>query len=582
MKKIQILFLTLATAFLTAACDKDGEMLTVSAPEAASGLSADATEIVLSVGDADNLALTLYWNNGQTPAVSNPDVSLPDDLVGFALQMSAAETFADVYEQTLENGQSSVQFTVAALNSILLRLGLSDEGLHDVYVRLKTRMGSDAVLSDVLRLRISPFVIDVTVMEMQNKDDRSVFATLHSTDATPALYEGFAVASAWQNFFFAAADGTLWGTDASTWTPFTLRNGPDGDELVGNCWFPAAAGCRYIYADTQAGQWIDIHLPKITIAVGETAVDMKFSASTKCWTGIVTTATADAALAVGGTGARYDVETGDSGTPKDTPFTIAANADGTFRFVSGTGETAINAGAAGSYTLTLDVGNATWQIAQGGDVPPAVTYPEALYAYYYYKESSQQLSLATAMAAQETEGSYEGFIYTDPDWGAESSNFRFHTSTDDTATVYATDSSQYELSSGEGIWNLWSANTGLNYVVADLAAMSWSETKVAQIAVSGDFNAWSTSTDVMQYDAATHKWTAVCAISTIGYGFKFVLGDADNAWRWQYGDPDGDGVLVVAGNADNIVPAAVGTYKIELDLSSFTAPTYTLIPQTVE
>ena len=42
---------------------------------------------------------------------------------------------------------------------------------------------------------------------------------------------------------------------------------------------------------------------------------------------------------------------------------------------------------------------------------------------------------------------------------------------------------------------------------------------------------------------------------------------------------DGDGVLQIAGNADNIVPLSAGTYKIELDLNSFSAPAYTLTIQ---
>ena len=581
MKKIQVILLTFLAAGMMAACAKDGETLVVTAPGAASNLGANATEIVLSGENTASLALTLYWNNGGVPTVSNPNVSLPDGLANLTLQMSADDAFTSVYEQKLENGEASVQFTVAALNSIMLRLGFADAELHDVYVRLKTEMNGKASMSETLRLHIAPFIIDMHVMEMQNKDDRSVFAVLRSTDENPEVFEGFAVASAWQKFYFAAADGTLWGTNASTGTAFDLLNTADDDtmwEKVWDCWFANASGCHYIYMNTATTQWAQVHLPVINVTAGGEAVGMKFSTSEKCWTGVFTTTAANTALAISGTGARYDIETGDSGTPKDAPFTITGSTDGSFRFVTGAGDTGITVEKAGTYTLTLDVENSTWQLAEGGG-GPVVTYPEALYAYYYYKEASERLGLATKMAAQETDGSYQGFIYTDPDWSAELSNFRFLTATDDTATVYATNSTQYELTSDGSAWNLWSSNTGLNYVVVDLAAMNWSETKVAQIAVTGDFNSWSTSADVMQYDAATGKWTATCNISTIGYGFKFVLGDAENAWRWSYGDPDGDGVLAIVGDTENVVPTTPGTYKIELDLSSFAAPTYTLTLQ---
>lgn len=581
MKKIQILLLTFAAAWMMTACEKDGEILIVTAPGAASDLNANSTEIVLSSENPDNLALTLYWNNGQPPTVNNPNVSLPDGLESLVLQMSADETFALSYEQRLENGRSSVQFTVAALNSIMLRLGFADTQQHEVYARLKSEMKGTASFSEVLKLRITPFVIDMNVMEMQNKDDRSVFAVLRSTDQTPGLYEGFAVASGWQKFYFAAADGTLWGTNASTGTAFDLLNAPDDNTMwdtIWDCWFTNASGCHYIYMDTDAAKWIQVHLPSITVTADGTAVDMKFSASKRSWTGVFTTAATDVPLTVGGIGAQYDIDTGDSGTPKDSPFSISASADGSFRFVSGIANTGITAGKAGTYTLTLDVENSTWQLAEGGG-GPVVTYPEALYAYYYYKEASQRLGLATAMSAREEEGSYEGFVYTDPSWDAASSNFRFLTAMDDTATIYATNSTQYELTSDASAWNLYSSHPGLNYLVADLAAMNWSETKVAQIAVCGDFNSWSTTANTMQYDATTGKWMATCNIATIGYGFKFILGDAENAWRWQYGDPDNDGVLMIAGDTDNVVPAATGTYKIKLNLSSFSAPTYTLTLQ---
>lgn len=571
-----------AASWMMTACEKDGETLVVTAPEGASELSADATEIVLTANDVENLALTLYWNNGQSPAVSNPNVSLPDDLMSLTLQMSAEETFALPYEQMLESGQSSVQFTVAALNNIMLRLGFTEARLYDVYVRVNTRMSSEVSSSETLKLRIAPFIIDMSVMEMQTTDFASTFATLHCGTDTPTLFEGFAVTSAgWYNFYFVSADGTIWGNDGDTGVAFEISTA----ETKWNCWFAGTTGCHYVFMDTQLREWWQVHLPSMELVVGGEHIEMQFSTKTKTWTGVFTTSTDNAALTIGGTGARYDktVGTESDATPIDYPYSIVADGQGTFRFVEGSAGTALTAGQAGTYTLTLDVENATCELSEGsgggGDDDPIVTYPEALYAFYYYKEASQRLDLATAMAATEEEGSYQGFIYTDPDWGAEKSNFRFLTAMDDTATVYATNSGQYELTTDDSAWNLWSSNTGLNYVVADLATMSWSETKVSQIAVSGDFNGWSTSSDMLVYDAATGKWTATCEIQVIEYGFKIVLGDAENAWRWQYGDPDGDGVLQVAGNNDNIVPAATGTYKIELELNSFAAPVYTLTLQ---
>jgi hypothetical protein len=56
-----------------------------------------------------------------------------------------------------------------------------------------------------------------------------------------------------------------------------------------------------------------------------------------------------------------------------------------------------------------------------------------------------------------------------------------------------------------------------------------------------------------------------------------VLEVEDGDWKWQYGDPENDGTLEMG--KDGFKPAETGVYKIELDLSSYDAPTYTLTKQ---
>lgn len=180
------------------------------------------------------------------------------------------------------------------------------------------------------------------------------------------------------------------------------------------------------------------------------------------------------------------------------------------------------------------------------------------------------LSLACQMSETADEGIFEGFIYTDPDWGANYSNYRFHA---DDKVYSSNNDGQYAL--GEGGWNCWSSNTGMNYIVADFTTMTWSETKVTQVAVAGDFNSWSLETDLFTFNMETGKWEVECNISNVEYGIQFVLGDESNTWRWIYKDSEGDGILSLQG--DNYIPQT-GKYKIVLDLSNFTAPTYTMTP----
>lgn len=553
-----------------AACEKDGEKLIVTDPGAPSDFGASATDIVLSKDGADALVLTLFWNEGALPTVSDPTVALPDDLTESSIMFSASEDFASYTEMFLGNGQTSLQFTGSGLSQLLMKLGLTEVEQYNVYVRLAVRMGKEYTYSDVLVLKITPYAVETGWMRIVDKNDASnVLATLYSKDAANTLFGGFAVPSGgWYNCFFVAADGTVWGCNAD-WTAFSLV--PDSSN---NCWFAEPSGCQYVFADTAGNLWWHINVPVVSVNIGGTSVELKYSKSAGGYSGTVTAAADNASFTVTGTGARFDVTTGtDAGIPGiEYPFCLVPSGEDMFEFVGGAepGEGFV-IGTAGTYTLTFNVFDCKWSLKEGAEEPPVVNYPKNVSLYYFAKEGSDKLGLACEMAETETEGVFEGFIYTDPDWSAEYSNFRFVA--DD--VVYGT-SDQFTLD--ESGWNMWSNNTGMNYVAVDFSAMKWSETKVSQVAATGDFNDWSLDSDRFTFNMETGKWEAVCDIANVGWGFKFVLGDAENGWRWMYADTDLDGTLSIAGNNDNIVPSEGGKFKIELSLSSFAAPTYTMTP----
>ncbi len=556
-------------ALAAISCEKDGEILTVSNPEPATGLGADPTERVLTATEKDNLGMTFWWKNGGGASVSNPSAALPDGLVVSSLQFSATEGFESAYSQSLEADASSAQLTVEALNNIVLRLGVTEETATKVYVRVATTLGKTSVFSESLAVTVTPYIGDTGAMKMNDKDSGTTFATIHNTTENPDRYEGFAVTTVgWQKFYFVAADGSAWGEDEA-WTPFVVEK--QGDEWR-NCWFAGTSGCHYVVLDTKAGEWWQVHFPSVVISAEGNDTKMKFSTSARTWSGVFTTTADNAAVKVGGTGAKYDrtVGTEASATPIDWPFTIAAS-EGIFSLVESDGESGLTAGAAGTYTLSFNIDTREISLTSGGDTPAPANYPEQLYAWYYKKEASDKLDIATVLnAVADNDGHYQGFLYTSPEWTDEQSGFRFLTSTDDDATVYYTTGGQYELSTDAGGWNFWSGDPGLNYVTVDLTSMTWEEQKVAQIAVCGDFNDWKTTEDVMTYNAGTRKWEATCEVGNIQWGIKFVFGD----WVWEYGDPDGDGTLAL--KAGGFKPTETGTYKFELDLSGFDAPTYTM------
>ena len=564
----RFLYSILAVLIFAVSCEKDGDKLIVTEPGAPTEFSASSSEIVLSSDGVDALALSLFWNAGALPEVSDPTVALPDDLTKLSIQFSATEDFASYTEMYLEADQTSLQFTGGELSQLLMKLGMTEVQQYSIYVRLAVKMGEEYTFGDVLVLKITPYAVETGWMQIVSKTDATdVLATLYCKDATPTLFEGFAVPSGgWYNCFFVAADGTQWGCNAD-WTAFSLVANSEN-----NCWFAEPSGCQYVYADTANELWWHVNVPTINVNIDGTPVELKYTKSARGYSGTITTSAANTAVTVTGTGSRFDITTGtDAGIAGITyPFCLVPSGSGSFEFINAESTTeSFVIENAGTYTLTFNVYDYTWSLKEGSEEPPVVTYPENVSMYYYLKDGSDQLGLACQMAETADEGIFEGFVWTDPNWGTNYTNFRFHA--DD--VVYSSNSEgQYVL--GEGGWNSWSSNSNLNYVVADFTTMTWSETQVTKIAVAGDFNSWSLDTNSFTFNMETGKWEVECDITTIGWGIQIVLDDANATWRWKYMDGDMDGILSMEGG--NIMPAQTGKYKIVLDLSSFSAPTYTM------
>lgn len=542
-------------------------MLKVTEPGAPSDFSASPTEVVLTSDGTDVLALSLVWTAGALPEVSDPTVALPDDLTEESIQFSSTEDFASYSEIFLEKGQTSLQFTGGELSKLLMKFGMTEVQQYSLYTRLAVKMGTKYTYGTTVVIKVTPYAVETGWMQIVDKNDaNSVLATLYCKDATPALFEGFAVpAGGWYNCFFIAADGTQWGCNAD-WTAFSLVANSEN-----NCWFAEPSGCQYVYADTANELWWHVNVPTVNVNIDGTPVELKYSKSAGGYSGTITTSSANTAITITGTGTRFDITTGTdagiAGIPY--PFCLVPSGAGSFELINADSTTdSFTIENAGTYTITFNVSEYTWTLKEGAEEPPVVSYPENVAMYYYLKEASDKLGLACDMAKTADDGIFEGFIWTDPDWGVNFSGFRFHA---DEMIYSSNGDGQYVL--GEGGWNCWSSNTGMNYVVADFTTMTWSETKVTQVAVAGDFNSWSIDSDQFAFNMETGKWEIECNIANVEWGIQFVLGDESNTWRWIYKDSEGDGILSLQG--DNYIPQ-VGKYKIVLDLSNFTAPTYTM------
>ncbi|MGN0190162.1 MAG: DUF5111 domain-containing protein [Candidatus Cryptobacteroides sp.] len=553
-----------AAAFAFAACEKDGEKIIVTPPEQPSAFSASSTDIVLKESEKDNLAVTFYWKLGELASLSDPTVSIPEGVVAAALQLSDTDTFAKHADVEVGSEASSVQLTVLQLNQQMIKLGFNDNVRHDIYARLAITLGRESIFSETLALRITPYSGESGMKIVSESDMENILGIIYAKTETPDVYEGFVCTpSTWYKCFFVAPDGVIWGCDEN-WTKYSLVPASSN-----NCWFAEPAGIHYVTADTKKYEWNQVYVPALTATLGDQTYELRYSSSAGAFKATLELA-GSGSIAISGIGHKYDTTTGDSAY-NEYPISISANADGSVGYIPGTsGASEISVSKTGSYILLVDVLNGKWELTANDE--PAVQWPETMEAWYYFKGADQQLSLASVLSPTE-DGIYEGFIYTDPDWGDNYSNFRFKNP--QTGEIFGTTGSDNAFTLAEtGGWNLWSNEPGLHYVVLDMSTLTWTETATTAVVVAGDFNGWSTSADIMTFDNGI--WTATCEINNIGYGFQFVFGDSANGWRWKYGDSDMDGILVWG---ETVIPTVEGTYTLCLDLTNFAAPTYTMQKQ---
>ena len=567
----RLIYSLLGLSLLLCACEKDGEKLIVKQPDAPAEFSASATDITLTTENAGSLVLTFYWTDMGGVEVSDPTVAIPSGLVSQTVQFSSTQDFASLTDVSVDTDVNTLQLTGDEVSKILMKLGLTDVKKYDVYVRLAIVLGSSANYSETLALKITPFAVETGFMNIVDRyNTETVLAKLIAKSATPTLFEGFAVlTSGWYNCYFVAADGVQWGCNDS-WTAYSLL-----PNSTNNCWFAEPSGCQYVYADTANQLWWQVYIPSVTATVEGADIELAYAKSAGGYSGTITTAAAGATVKVGGTGARYDITTGDSSSV-DYIFSLVPSAAGTFEFVEGESDAVISVEKAGTYTLTFNVTDYTWSLSEGesgggdgGDEDPWPDDPDYVAAtgellYIYGLDKDKNLTGVTGKLLL-GDSVYQGYFYF-----TEWYNFVFGDTADaSTARTYGSapvDGGLYRLYCGSSKWNLWFDQGDAAYarVTVDMADRSWKYEKVTSISIVGDFNGWSLEADPMTFDETTKTYSADVTASSWGtYGMHFVV---NSDWNWCFSDQNVDGVLDDV--ASDFMPGvAAGSYKITIDLN---------------
>lgn len=458
MKKIfGNLIMLLCALIALVSCDESGYKIYLDGFKA-SNLMASASDVKLSVDNSKDIVLSMAWQN---PTLLSSDDTKPvgNGTLLTYLQASASEDFETVKEYTVSN--LSKAFVGTDLNAVAKDLGLTPGESAPLYFRIKSQMGAnmDAAYSNVCQVNVTPYLIDMSYINILDKDKDNVLTHLYSP-ASDGIYTGYMNASAWFNFYGKENDGTVWGNSATDGT-FAI----DNTESAWNFWFPGVAGIYYTVIDTKAMEWKATLLKTVKLN-GE---DMTYDAPNYAWVKVVTTTADNSPITIAATGAEYSKATDTdyaAAVAKTLNYTLA---DGKMTDSKTAGS--VNISKAGTYTITVKVGEnsgLTYTIEAGDNTTPEPVANNTL--CMFTKDGSSLLAVMTKVS----DGVYT-CKYKPSAW----ENFRFifvGDGKDDKQTWYGADGEQFKLTSDGTAWDIWfgEENGETEFTVTvDLNTMTW-------------------------------------------------------------------------------------------------------------
>lgn len=461
MKKIfRNLMMLLCALTALVSCDESGDKIYLDGFKA-SDLMASASDVKLSVDKSKDVVLSLAWQN---PTLLSSDETKPagSGVLKTYLQVSASENFTSEKEYTVTD--LSKAFTGADLNAAAKDLGLTPDVSSPLYFRIKSLMGSnlDAAYSNVCQVKVTPYLIDMSYINILDKDTKEQTLTYLYSPNSDGVYSGYMNASSWLNCWGKENDGTIWGNVGQDGHVYEM----DNTESAWSFWFPGQAGIYYAVIDTKAKEFKPTLLKSFQLN-GE---DMTYDAPNYAWTKVITTTADNTPVSIVATGAEYSKATGTedaAAVVKTMNYTLA---DGKMTDSETAGS--VNIAKAGTYTITVKVGEHSqleYTIVVGDQTTPE---PEASNTLCMFSKDGNTL---LAVMSKVSDGVYT-CKYKPTAW----ENFRFifvGENKDDKQTWYGSvPDNLFNLSTAGDCWDIWfkdDVTGGEVTVTADLNTMTW-------------------------------------------------------------------------------------------------------------
>lgn len=364
--------LALAALALTA-CEKDGDTIYIGSVTDPS-VETTATDIVLDENNLEMLALTVFWNENGDITLSDPCVAAPSNAFTNTLQISASEDFSTVYEETMGAGVTSRQFTAGELNSAAIRGGMESGTTAPVYIRIKSVLGPNVAprYSNVLTVNLTTYLIDLTIGAILDKNQEDTGRTLALTDREN-VFAGFLGAASWENWYFRAPGGELWGTAADPGEAFMLGSSSKGE--IWNNWFPEPAGCYYTTVNIPANEWTAQLVKSLSLS-GDISGEMTYDRHSNAWSYTFDAEARSYSVSISGLSDIYNHSGGD-GAPAQTDVPVGFGGQaGALTFGSSASAVTFDVATAGEVSIVLDLSDPkAWTIGTGSLAPVVEAAP---------------------------------------------------------------------------------------------------------------------------------------------------------------------------------------------------------------
>lgn len=375
LNKIYVSALILSAGAVLTGCDNDGDIIYTSGPDALT-VSGNTSDIVLQADALDALALTLYWNDNGTLTTSDPNVDAPKNVTQNTIELSANPDFTNKVEISMGSGVYEYQFTARDLNGYLSKLGYTAGVSSPLYIRICAKLADNISpkYSDTLTVNVTPYRIDTTVGQYLNTNMEQIHE-LYS-DEDDHVYSGFIGAGAWENWWLREGDGTTWGNDGVSGTPFVISSA----STSWNFWYPGLSGCYYTVVNTPKNEWTALLIESLTVS-GDINGDMVYDRKANQWSIHVNGVSGNTNISITGSGKQYNPATGtDDAAAIATQVAFGGDASH-LDFVTGGSASSISLNLpGGEFDLILDLTDPrAWTIEAGTAAAPVEGPAEILW-----------------------------------------------------------------------------------------------------------------------------------------------------------------------------------------------------------